>query len=418
MRLLRNTLLLFLVITSYCLQAQSEQCGAHQMLEAQYSHEEIKAFHQKNTERLKKWQLENPNFIKNRSVVTLPVVVHVVWHEEIENISDEQIYSQIDILNKDFRALNCQVPSVEEPFKSLVADIEFEFCLATVAPDGSPTNGITRTRSPIPFFDCSDSDFLYDEDLGGADAWDTKRYINIWVAKLGPVVGASTLGCGTFPDSVDSSKQGITVSYWAFGNIGPVIKPNHLGRTATHEMGHFFNLRHVFPNKREPNIDPCENEHDGITDTPTQDRSYLQQCPTGAQFSCGTEDMYMNYMNYTADACMAMFSEGQKEVIWATLNALRPELLQNNVCQIPSQKENFEFLVYPNPAEASITLKSEGTTHRNVNLKIVDASGKVVWKEPYAPINSPISIQHLQSGFYFVEFSCGNLRSVSKLVKI
>ena len=124
MRLLLNTFLLSFLLTSCYLQAQSEQCGAHQTLEAQYSPEEIKALHRETKEQLKQWRIENQNSIRNRTVVTLPVVVHVVWHEEVENISDEQIYSQIDILNQDFRALNCQVPTVEEPFKPLVADME------------------------------------------------------------------------------------------------------------------------------------------------------------------------------------------------------------------------------------------------------------------------------------------------------
>ncbi len=416
MRLLRNTFLLFFAITSCGLRAQSEQCGAHQILASQYSPEEIKTLHQKNTENLKNWQLENQNFIKNRSVVTLPVVVHVVWHEEEENISDDQIYSQIDILNKDFRAMNCQVPTVEDPFKSLVADMEVEFCLAQIAPDGSPTTGITRTRSPIPFFDCN-SDFLYKESLGGADAWDTDRYINIWVAKLGPVVGGSTLGCGTFTYSRDSARQGITINYWAFGNVGPVIKPNHLGRTATHEMGHFFNLQHVFSNGNEP--EPCADDPDGIPDTPTQNRTYAQRCPNETQFSCGTQDMYMNYMNYTADGCMAMFTKGQKAVVWATLNVLRPELLQSNVCIATPQTDDFEYTIAPNPVSDFFTLKKGATTtHRSGTLRILDTSGKVVFELWDARVNSPISIQDLQSGFYFVEFSCGNLRSISKLVKI
>jgi len=334
----------------------------------------------------------------------------------VERTKYEQIYSQIDIINQDFRALNCQVPTVDEPFQSLVADMELEFCLAQTAPDGSPTTGITRTRSSIPFFVCN-GDNLYKEDLGGADAWDTDRYINIWVAKLGPVIGGSTLGCGTFTYSAPSFKQGITVNYWAFGNIGPVVKPNHLGRTATHEMGHYFNLQHVFSNGNE--ADPCSEDPDGIVDTPTQKSTYSQQCPNESQFSCGTQDMYMNYMNYTADACMAMFSTGQKDVVLSTLNALRPGLLQSNVCTSTPQTDDFEYSVVPNPALDVFTLKKgETTTHRYGNLRILDTTGKVVFEIPDARVNSPISIQNLQGGVYFVEFSCLNLRSVSKLIKI
>lgn len=395
--------------------AAQAQCGAHQALLQNLSEKEIQYFHQKNNEQLDEWLQNSSNFIKNRSVVTLPVVVHVVYHEDEENISDEQIFSQIDILNKDFRALNCQVPKVEEPFKELIADIEFEFCLATIDPDGNPTNGITRTWSRIPFFDCN-SDFLYKKANGGADAWDTKRYINIWVAKLGPVVGGSTLGCGTFPNSTDSTKQGITVNYWAFGSEGPVIYPNHLGRTATHEMGHFFNLRHVFANGAP--ADPCEDDHDNIPDTPAQDRSYSQQCPNGKKFSCGTQDMYMNFMNYTADACMAMFTKGQKERAWATLNVFRPELLQSNACSAQSTTEQFEFELGPNPALDFFTIKIKSSSHRAGQLKVFDPSGKMVIYEPYQPINVPISLTSIQSGLYFVEFSCGELRSLTKLVKI
>lgn len=391
------------------------ECGTHHALLEKFSKSEIENFHQKNNNFLEDWIKNNADIVQNRSVVTLPIVVHVVYHEDEENISDEQVFSQIDILNQDFRALNCQIPKIGAPFDEIVADIEFEFCLANIDPDGNPTNGITRTWSSVPFFSCN-TEFLYRTNLGGKDAWDTNRYINIWVTKLGPVIGGSVLGCGTFPNSTAPELQGITISYWAFGSQGPVIVPNHLGRTATHEMGHYFNLQHVFPN--DAPRDPCSDNNDGIIDTPAQDRTYSQQCPQEPRFSCGTEDMFMNYMNFTADACMGMFSLGQKERMVAALNVLRPGLLESNVCSYTRQEEQFLFEVTPNPSSDFFKLEIKSSTHQVGRLRVFDPSGKIVIEELYQAVNVPISLQSLQNGLYFVEFSCAGLRSVSKLVKI
>jgi len=118
-----------------------------------------------------------------QTVVKIPVVVHVVWRTAAQNISDEQIKSQIDILNKDFRKLNSDVNKTPAFFKNLVADVGIEFCLAARDPAGMATNGITRTKTTV--VDIGDKDRWFTTLRGGKDAWNTKKYINIWVCEAG-----------------------------------------------------------------------------------------------------------------------------------------------------------------------------------------------------------------------------------------
>ena len=268
----------------------------------------------------KSWIEKNKTQANSRSgeVVTIPVVVHVVYQNDEENISDFQIQSQIDVINEDFRRLNNNTQSIPSEFKP-AADIEIEFCLASLDPEGIPTSGITRTPTEI---ECI-ADILHTKDngvpnmfydhLGGINAWNTENYLNIWVGDACKnLLGAST---GVNPGSAE---DGVVIDYRYFGNNCPSdgSSPFNLGRTATHEIGHYFNLQHPWKGGCD---DP---EGDYVEDTPAQEDEYLG-CPTYPQMSCGDSDMFMNFMNYVDDKCMSMFSEGQKMRMLATLNGPR-----------------------------------------------------------------------------------------------
>jgi hypothetical protein len=260
-----------------------------------------------------------------RAVITIPVVVHVVYNNSTQNISDAQIASQITILNNDFRKLNADRTSVPAVFSSLASDCEISFCMAQRTPAGLATNGIDRVSTATTSF--IDNDRVKSSSTGGANVWDATKYLNIWVCNL----GSGLLGYAQFPGG-SSSTDGVVIAYTAFGNIGTAASPYNLGRTATHEVGHWLNLRHIWGDAS------CGS--DLVTDTPTQSTSNFG-CPAFPHVTCSNGpngDMWMNYMDYTDDRCMYMFTTGQKtraQSLFAT-GGSRVSLVSSNGCTPPA----------------------------------------------------------------------------------
>lgn len=162
----------------------------------------------------------------------IPVVVHVIYNNSTENISQEQIVSQLEVLNQDYRKLNSDIVNIPELFSNLAADCNIEFRLAQYDPQGNATTGITRTQTSISIF-YYDDDFMKFTSSGGQDIWDRERYLNIWVCDLED----SVLGYSSFP-VWDPSTDGVVIDYEAFGTTGTAQAPYNLGRTAVHEIGH------------------------------------------------------------------------------------------------------------------------------------------------------------------------------------
>ncbi len=265
------------------------------------------------------------NGARSKQVVTLDVVVHVLWKEPEENISEEQILSQIAVLNKDFRKQNDDLKDQTPlPFQNIAADIEIEFRLATTDPFGNPTNGITRTQTTVEEIGATDN--WYSESTGGIAAWDNKRYINIWVCNI----GTAFLGFATPPGTADQD-DGLVIGHQYFGTTGTAADnmPNHLGRTATHEMGHYFNLEHLW------GIDGGCDDDDFVTDTPNQNESSFD-CPSYPKYdfctTTGNGINFNNFMDYSDDECLTMFTQGQKMRMLAALNGPRASLLNTGPC--------------------------------------------------------------------------------------
>lgn len=255
-------------------------------------------------------------------VITIPVVVNVVYNTTAENVSDAQILSQIAILNQDFRKLNSDISLVPSAFTNLTADCEIEFCLAQRDPNGNPTNGIRRQFTSSTSFSTNDA---MKTSTSGLAPWPTSSYLNIWVCDLGNGI----LGYAQFPGG-STSTDGVVIDYQAFGNTGTAAAPFNKGRTATHEVGHWLNLRHIWGDAS------CGN--DQVADTPTQQTSNYG-CPAFPRVTCSNGpngDMFMNYMDYTDDACMYMFTPGQKSRMLAALNGTRASLLTSLGCVAPS----------------------------------------------------------------------------------
>lgn len=259
----------------------------------------------------------------NRSVVTIPVVVHVVYRNSTQNVSDAQVQSQIDVLNADFRRLNSDAGQVPSAFSGVAADAEINFCLASQTPSGASFNGINRV-STTRTSSFGTNDAVKSASTGGVAGWDPNKYLNVWVCDI----GGGILGYATFPGTATSTTDGVVIDYRYFGTIGTATAPFDKGRTATHEIGHWLNLRHIWGDAT------CGS--DFVNDTPTHNTSNYG-CPSYPHYSTcsGTPvEMTMNYMDYTDDACMYMFSEGQKtrmQALFGTGGA-RVALLTSPAC--------------------------------------------------------------------------------------
>ncbi len=173
-------------------------------------------------------------------LVRIPVVVHVIWHTATENISDAKIQSQIDVINADFRRLNADASATPAAFAGVAADARIEFALAVRDPNCAPTTGITRTNTTATGWTRNQTGMLSAAG-GGHDPWDVTKYLNIWVANYTD----GLLGKGSFP-GMPAAQQGVRCHYRAFGTVAPVLATYNLGRTLTHEIGHYFNLLHIW----------------------------------------------------------------------------------------------------------------------------------------------------------------------------
>ncbi|MGD6869229.1 zinc metalloprotease [Bacillus cereus] len=265
---------------------------------------------------------------EERPVVKIPVVVHVVWNTEEQNISEEQVHSQIDVLNLDFRAANPDIANVPSVFKDSVSDARVEFFLATKDPNGNQTNGIVRTHTTKQSFPYLD-DSIKSKNTGGADAWPSDKYLNLWVCpQILDEDGEEILGYAQFPGGL-SETDGVVIAYTCFGKTGTATRPYHLGRTATHEIGHWFNLYHIWgDDQRSPNT--CSGS-DKVDDTPNQEKPNFKR-PTFPHTSCNNGpdgDMFMNFMDYVYDDTMFMFTKGQVDRIDACLAGPRSSFLTN-----------------------------------------------------------------------------------------
>jgi hypothetical protein len=250
-------------------------------------------------------------------VTRIPTVVHVVWNTQSQNISDAQIQSQIDVLNQDFRKTNPDVSQVPGVWQGIVADSRVEFFLATTNPDGNATDGITRTQTQTTSFSQSGNP-VKSAATGGADPWPSDQYLNMWVCEL----SGSLLGYAQFPGG-PADTDGVVILHSGFGTTGTAAPPFNLGRTATHEIGHWLNLFHIWGDDGTG----C-NGTDEVDDTPNAAGPNLG-CQTFPSVTCNNGpdgDMFVNYMDYSDDACMFMFTEGQATRMQATLDGPRASI--------------------------------------------------------------------------------------------
>ena len=329
---MKFSILLFLFLYLYQVSAAQRTCGFHTTLNNELEINTGLSYKKQNFEnnflqwqqRLKAGRIQLPD------TVFIPLVFHVLWHVPEENIIDSQIISQIRILNEDFNGLNADTVYTPDYFKPFRGRTHFYFQLAKQDPNGLYTNGINRVytfRKNGFGLDGSISLTVF----GGQDAWDPRYYVNIWVCNMEQLSG--TFASTYFPGG-SNKRDGIQCDYHYVGTGGITQPPYNLGRTVTHEMGHYFNLDHTWGPTDYSNIPYCGDD-DHVDDTPPQSRANYY-CPLFPKPSCGNvSDMYMNYMDYTDDPCMNMFSRGQAERMIAAWYIMTPYLQKSEALQPP-----------------------------------------------------------------------------------
>ena len=345
----------------------------------------------------------------NNEVIVIPVVIHVLYHTNAQNISDQQILSQLTALNQDYRRQNADSVNTPAAFKRLAADARIVFCLAKVDPKGNYTTGIIRRYTNTDLF-LSDDAMKYSSS-GGDNVWDSKRYLNIWVCNL----FGRTLGYSVLPGA-PADKDGIVIQYNVFGTTPNIAPPYNKGRTVTHEVGHWLGLRHLWGDA------VCGD--DGIDDTPPQQTNNTG-CPSFPHLSnCSINfngDMFMNFMDFTDDACMNMFTNGQKKEMRSlfALGNVRNSFLNSAVCDsslassgpLPSDTSSHEIIalsVYPNPFVNEINIV--GTSLNDVNGRTVtlyDITGKLFISQKISSQKTSLNVSELPAGMYLLKLNGG-----------
>ncbi|MBL7732724.1 MAG: T9SS type A sorting domain-containing protein [Chitinophagaceae bacterium] len=331
-------------------------------------------------------------------VIKIPVVVHILYHTPEQKISDAVVQSQIDALNKYFRKRNADTASIPAYFRSLAADCEIEFQLAISDPRRRSTNGITRKYTPVTKWTADDK-MKFAAEMG-ADAWDTRSYLNIWVCNLDKFAGYATL------PGTDISKDGLVISFAAFGITGSGYGQ---GKTAVHEVGHWLNLKHLWGDAY------CGD--DGVDDTPKQ-ASYTIGCPNTVRVTCGNAphgDMFMNFMDFTGDECLKMFTQGQKARMRSLFEAGGPRqlLLSSKGLDMPlfseiplPEEADPKWLrpnLYPNPASGELTLDlSYDQRWIGKNIFITNLQGQNVVNVTITSKIMRIDVSRLAAGTYFI----------------
>lgn len=261
---------------------------------------------------------------------TIPIVIHVVYNTPEQNISEEQIKSQIEILNQDFSRTNPDKKNTPAQFLPVAANCGIQFCLVKVI----------RTQTNVTEF--NDNDDVKSCSTGGSAALDTTKYMNVWVCPLGDRL----LGYAEFPNTAVSPTYGVVVNYACFGSVGAIRKPYNLGRTLTHEISHCLGIYHIFS---ESNTNSCAKT-DHCADIPSQSTP-TSGCPTFPRTDdCSLSSpgvMFMNYMDYTNDACMNIFTKDQAKRMNAVLNIAPYKSLGSGDCKPLTEKYDCSGFAIP-----------------------------------------------------------------------
>ncbi len=363
------------------------------------------------------------------AVYNIPTIVHVI-HNSNENvgsgrnISNTRIQEQIQILNDDFRRTNADKTNTPSGFVGVAADCEINFCLITKYPSGHPMAGQTLSERGVDRVSTSAisgisnttsgySTTTIDNTIKPATSWNPNEVMNIWVCQL----QSGLLGYATFPNSGAANKDGTVMGYQYFGLTGGVYG---LGRTTTHEVGHWLGCYHIWGDDNGA----CSGS-DQVSDTPNQANA-TGGCPSGVRTdACATSSpgyMYQNYMDYSYDACMNLFTAGQKarmqsvmatQTRRSTLNGFSASLCAATGIDDLTNIDGIS--IYPNPTKNIINITSASI--KNSEVAIFNMLGEMVYQNNSSTKNTiTVDLSNQPNGVYFVKVKTNDKVSTRKIM--
>lgn len=343
--------------------------------------------------------LQAENLLSPRSPFKIQVVVHNLWHNANDKVSDQRILDQIESLNQDFNGNNGDITLVPEEFKDVVGISSIQFCLANKIIDGKRKLGIIRKRTQIKEFNGNE---IYSDSLGGSTPWDQEKFLNIWVVNI----GESISGYSSYPWKKDSINDGAVINTNYFGKNSS--NNNIFGRVLTHEIGHYLGLLHIWGDGNG-----CTND-DGINDTPLQDGPYYG-CPSYPQKDCSESEMFMNYMDYVDDPCMYMFTKEQVGLMQKSILNSRLNLIKNSLeCNPTNFEKKILKTYFPNPTHDFILFKFSEAPVEILDVNIYNSLGQQI--ESYSIVINDqfeMDVSKLLPGFYFIKLN----REIVKIIK-
>jgi hypothetical protein len=363
--------------------------------------------------------------------LNIRVVVHVVWNDPEENLPDSVIWSQIDVLNEDYNRLNPDTANLRPIFDIAAGNPLIQFELADIVRiETDQTFTLNLLGNEI-------LSNLKSTAAGGSDAWDTDAYLNIWICKIQPIaIGGITLGqilgfafppndLGNWPANSGApspDQDGVVLDYRVVGRNNPntVQVPGGAGnlavqgRTGTHEVGHYLGLRHIWGDGGILGLPNNCNQSDGIDDTPFANAQSPFNCDI-TRNTCNTVELFYgidmpdlieNYMDYSSEDCMNMFTQGQAAHMRSVLEGPRSGLVQPP-SSLQSAADLRPMRLFPNPAIGNARLEFSLEQPQRLTCQLFSADGRLHWQSSTADFASgnhviQIPAEHLPAGMYYI----------------
>ena len=354
-------------------------------------------------------------------VLTIPTVIHIVWHTNRpeENLPDSVIFDQMNVLNEAFRFTNPDKVNLRDTFNSIVGDAMIEFELA----------GIVR-KETTSNFGFNNTDNAKKDATGGSDAWDTDHFLNIWVFKLPSLFGGQLLGQAYPPAGLPNwpfplnlgapaGLDGAIVDFRVFGsnNSETLGSYDARGRTAVHEVGHYLGLRHIWGDGN------CGAD-DGVEDTPRANdasTAFSNVCNPNRN-TCGFDgpnvpdrpNMWENYMDYATESCQVALTQGQITIMRGALEGPRAGLLEPQVNAAINLTTAKGFSIYPNPIYNGIARIQANETPNAIT--IFDVVGNEVYYNNQVRLGEVISFENFPKGIYLIAADFDEGKATQKII--